>query len=81
MYVRLVSLAREKAELLGSKKMMPRFSEEIFVVDKVNKHTRRATGNVTYTYKLRRTNGQNGHMSNMGTPKRRGIHISISGSV
>eukprot|EP01043_Picozoa_sp_COSAG02_P065631 COSAG02_NODE_9962_length_2063_cov_10.244681_1_plen_601_part_01 len=58
MYVRLVSLAREKASLLGSKKMMPRFSEEIFIVDKVNKHTRRATGNVTYTYKLRRSNGQ-----------------------
>jgi hypothetical protein len=58
MYVRLVSLAREKAEMLGSKKMMPRFSEEIFEVDRVIKHTRRATGNVSYTYALKRTNGQ-----------------------
>jgi hypothetical protein len=58
MYVRLVSLAREKAELLGSKKMMPRFSEEVFVVERVITHTRRATGNVSYTYALKRTNGQ-----------------------
>lgn len=44
---RLVPLAREKAELLGPKKMMPRFSDEIFIVDRVNNHTQRATGDVT----------------------------------
>jgi hypothetical protein len=55
--VRLVSLSRQKAELAGKRKMETRWSEEIFVVDKVLKRGA-DTLNVAYEYKLRRTNGQ-----------------------
>ena len=54
---RVVSLSRQKAELAGKRKMETRWSEEIFVVDKVLKRGA-DTLNVAYEYKLRRTNGQ-----------------------
>ena len=52
--VRLIDLAREKAELLGSKKMQQRWSSEIYTVSSVNKRT---STNTSFLYGLERANG------------------------
>ena len=68
--VRLVNLSRQKASLTGKRKMETRWSEEIFVVDKVLKRGAN-TLNIAYEYKLRRTNGQ----PKKGTYKREQLQL------
>ena len=68
--VRLVNLSRQKASLTGKRKMETRWSEEIFVVDKVLKRGA-DTLNIAYEYKLRRTNGQ----PKKGTYKREQLQL------
>ena len=68
--VRLVNLAREKAELLGRRKMETRWSEQVFEVDRIIKRGA-DTDAMAYEYQIRKTNGQ----AVKGTYKREQLQV------
>ena len=63
--VRLVNLSREKAELLGQRKLEARWSEQVYEIDKRIKRGA-DTDVMAYEYRIRQTNG----VSVKGTYKR-----------
>jgi hypothetical protein len=54
--VRLVNLSREKAELLGQRKLEARWSEQVYEIDAIIKRGA-DTDAMAYEYRIRQTNG------------------------